>query len=100
MWLAFILVAIVGSGTVFMIRFLIALLREGAPSVCYWVIPSAAAASEEREQYDSDTDLEFGVRDLGWPHPATTPGRWHMVNPWERRTADWNPGKRSTRTSN
>lgn len=94
MWLAFVLVAIVGGGTVFMIRFLIALLREGQPSVCYWVIPSAAAAGEEPEQKDSETDFEFGVRDLAWPRPATTPGRWRVVNPWAAsgRKADWNQG--------
>jgi hypothetical protein len=33
-------VAAIGfGGAVFMLRFLLALLREGAPSVCYWVVP-------------------------------------------------------------
>jgi hypothetical protein len=31
--------AIALAAAAFMLRFLIALLREGAPSVCYWVLP-------------------------------------------------------------
>lgn len=38
MWPAFALAVIAGVGTVFMVRFLIALLQEGTPSVCYWVV--------------------------------------------------------------
>lgn len=94
MWLAFALVAIVCSGTVFMLRFLVALLRERAPSVCYWVIPSAAADGEEREQNDFEADFQFDVRDTAWPPPATTLGRWRVVNPWAAtgRTTYWNQG--------
>jgi hypothetical protein len=34
-------VAAIGFGSaVFMLGFLIALVREGAPAVCYWVVPS------------------------------------------------------------
>jgi hypothetical protein len=34
------IVGAIGFGAaVFMLGFLIALLREGAPSVCYWVVP-------------------------------------------------------------
>jgi hypothetical protein len=33
--------AIALAGITFMLRFLIALLREGPPSVCYWVVPSS-----------------------------------------------------------
>ncbi len=40
MWPTFALAVIAGVGTVFMVRFLIALLQEGAPSVCYWVVPA------------------------------------------------------------
>ncbi|MGA8273295.1 MAG: hypothetical protein WB919_17165 [Candidatus Sulfotelmatobacter sp.] len=40
MWLAATLVAIALTGAAFMIRFLIALLREGAPLVCFWVVPT------------------------------------------------------------
>jgi hypothetical protein len=50
MWAAFALVVIACGGTAFMVRFLIALLREGSPSVCYWVIPVVAAEGEEPAQ--------------------------------------------------
>jgi hypothetical protein len=39
MWPVWIVSAIVLAAVAFMLRFLIALLREGAPSVCYWVVP-------------------------------------------------------------
>jgi hypothetical protein len=39
MWPAWILAAIALAGASFMVRFLVALLREGAPSTCYWVVP-------------------------------------------------------------
>ena len=39
MWLGVVLVAIAGVASVFMVRFLVALLRESSPSVCYWVVP-------------------------------------------------------------
>jgi hypothetical protein len=65
-----------------MTRFLIALLREGAPSVCYWVVPSAVANGEERKQKDFETEFEFDVRHLAWPAPATMLRRWRGVNLW------------------
>jgi len=64
MWLAYALLAITCAGTVFMMRFLIALLREGSPSVCYWVIPSLARKGEEPEQRDSEADFESDIRNL------------------------------------
>jgi hypothetical protein len=93
MWLTFALVAITCSGTMFMIRFLIALLREGAPSVCYWVIPSAAEGVE-REREDLEAGFEFDVRDPAWSPVGTVHGRWRVVKPWEAtaRTAHWNQG--------
>jgi hypothetical protein len=39
MWAAWVIAAIAWAGAAFMLRFLMALLREGAPSVCYWVVP-------------------------------------------------------------
>jgi len=39
MWAAWIVAAISLGATAFMLRFLVALLREGVPSVCYWVVP-------------------------------------------------------------
>jgi hypothetical protein len=60
--LAFALVVIACGGTAFMVRFLIAVLREGSPSVCYWVIPVVAAEGEERAQEVFETGLEFDFR--------------------------------------
>jgi hypothetical protein len=37
MWASWAVAGIAWVATAFMLRFLIALLREGAPSVCYWV---------------------------------------------------------------
>src|SRR5271163_4123365 len=39
MWAAWVVAAIALAGAVFMLRFLMALLNEAAPSVCYWVVP-------------------------------------------------------------
>lgn len=39
MWAALIVTAIASAATAFMLRFLVAMLRESAPSVCYWVVP-------------------------------------------------------------
>src|ERR1700730_11568292 len=39
MWPAWVIAAIALAGAAVMFRFLMALLREGAPSVCYWVVP-------------------------------------------------------------
>jgi hypothetical protein len=39
MWAAWVVVAIAWAAVAFMLRFLIALLREGEPSVCFWVVP-------------------------------------------------------------
>ena len=39
MWGASVVAAIALAAAAFMLRFLIALLREGAPSVWYWVVP-------------------------------------------------------------
>jgi hypothetical protein len=40
--------AIALAGATFMLRFLIALLREGAPSVCYWVPVRRESENEVR----------------------------------------------------
>jgi hypothetical protein len=39
MWPAWVVAGIALAGASFMVRFLVALLRERAPSVCYWVVP-------------------------------------------------------------
>jgi hypothetical protein len=41
--------AIALAGVAFMLRFLMALLRESAPSVCYWVIPVHREIERETE---------------------------------------------------
>lgn len=44
MWASWVIAGIAFTGTAFMLRFLMALLREGAPSVCYWVTPGRREA--------------------------------------------------------
>ena len=39
MWAAWVVAAIAWAGAGFLLTGLIALLREGAPAVCYWVVP-------------------------------------------------------------
>ncbi|MGA8623031.1 MAG: hypothetical protein WB660_31465 [Candidatus Sulfotelmatobacter sp.] len=39
MWAAGVIAAIALGAAAFMVSFLMALLREVAPSVCYWVVP-------------------------------------------------------------
>jgi hypothetical protein len=39
MWLAVTFAGVVLTGAVFMVWFLVGLLREGAPSTCYWIVP-------------------------------------------------------------
>ncbi len=38
MWETWIVAAIALAAAAFMLKFLIALLSEGAPAVCYWVV--------------------------------------------------------------
>jgi hypothetical protein len=47
MWAAWVIAGIALAGVAFMLRFLIALLGEGAPSVCYWVMPARPRAERE-----------------------------------------------------
>lgn len=49
MWAAWVVVAIALAATAFMLRFLIALLRESSPSVCYWVVPVRREPGEHLE---------------------------------------------------
>jgi hypothetical protein len=39
MWAALMVSAVALAGAAFMLTFLVALLREGAPSAWYWIIP-------------------------------------------------------------
>jgi hypothetical protein len=47
MWAAWVVAAISLAGAAFMLRFLMALLRDGPPSVCYWVVPMRRAPEKE-----------------------------------------------------
>jgi hypothetical protein len=49
MWAAWLIAAIALAAAVFMLRFLIALRREGAPSVCYWVVPVLGRPEKESD---------------------------------------------------
>ena len=65
MWEAWVIAAIALAASAFMLRFLIALLGEGAPSVCYWVAavrcnPEAAASIE-------NCDASECNRSVRWP---------------------------------
>jgi hypothetical protein len=51
MWVAVTFVAIALTGTVFLLWFLFALLRESAPSTCYWIVP--IRREPERESGES-----------------------------------------------
>ena len=48
MWAAVMFAAIALTGTAFMVWFLCGLLRERAPSVCYWVVAVRERAHRER----------------------------------------------------
>ena len=48
MWLAVTFAAIAVTGTAFMVWFLLGLLHECAPSVCYWVVPSRRRPEKHR----------------------------------------------------
>ena len=48
MWAAWVVAAIALAATAFMLRFLIALLRESAPSVCYWLVAVRPEPEKER----------------------------------------------------
>jgi hypothetical protein len=85
MWLAFVLGAITCGGTVFMIRFLIALIREGAPSVNYWVIPSVARSREGSEQGDSEKDFDSDSWNRASARTTGAPGARSVVRLGDRR---------------
>lgn len=48
MWLAVTFSAIAVTGTAFMVWFLLALLRDREPSVCYWAVPVYGRLEKER----------------------------------------------------
>ncbi len=62
MWLAVLFVAITGAGTVFMVCFLIALLREVVPPQCYSAMPVAFENHEKPAQEDLETKVVARVK--------------------------------------
>ncbi len=48
MWAVWFIAAIALAATAFMLTFLIALLRESPPSVCYWLVPVLREPEKER----------------------------------------------------
>jgi hypothetical protein len=79
MWLSVALVAMTCSGSAFMILFLIALLRERAPSVCYWVIPLAGGKQAKTTQINSEAEFALEIRSLESFRLTTTPEDWRGV---------------------
>jgi len=61
MWEAWMVAAIALAAASFMIRFLIALLREGEPSVCYWVAPVRGEIERETKTGE-ERNLGFPIR--------------------------------------
>jgi hypothetical protein len=47
MWAPWVVAGIALAAAAFMLRFLIALLREGAPSVSYWIVPVRGGPEKE-----------------------------------------------------
>jgi len=50
MWPVLILAIVASAGVLFLLRFLVALLREKPPSICYWVTPHQAALASESDE--------------------------------------------------
>jgi hypothetical protein len=55
MWEAWAVAAIALTAAAFMLRFLIALLREGAPAVCFWIV--AARCNQEPDARIENCDV-------------------------------------------
>jgi hypothetical protein len=66
MWGAFVVAAIALAAAAFMIRFLIALLREGAPPVCFWVV-IVRRDPEADESYVDKHDTPECNHSVCWP---------------------------------
>jgi hypothetical protein len=48
MWIAVTFAAIAVMGTAFLVWFLLGLLRQRGPSVCYWIVPARRRPQKER----------------------------------------------------
>jgi len=79
MWATLVVGTVVLAGVAFLLRFLLAMLREDAPSVCYWVVPVRRAREREMLEVLSSDDVEDDWPAAGQPavalgeSPATKP---------------------------
>jgi hypothetical protein len=60
MWVTWVVAAIALAAAAFMLTFLIALLRESAPSVCYWVVPVRREPERELVEILSSKRMDDG----------------------------------------
>jgi hypothetical protein len=92
MWATWIVAAIALAATAFMLTFLIALLREGAPSVCYWVVPVRREPKRELVEILSSNCMDDGrwaISEL--PAALPTRDRFPAVRPLRKTRT---PGNR------
>jgi hypothetical protein len=86
MWATWVVAAIALAAAAFMLRFLIALLREGAPSVCYWVVPVRREPKRELVEILSSNCMDDGrwaISEL--PAALPTRDRFPAVRPFPKR---------------
>jgi len=76
-------VAAIGFGAaVFMLGFLIALLREGAPSACYWVVPVRREPKSQIVEVLSSNSVEDDWREVsGQPAMVAAQGDFPATAP-------------------
>jgi hypothetical protein len=95
MWAAWVIAAIACGAAAFMVRFLVALLRESAPSVCYWVAPVARGSERVSAQAFGEDENEEKRRATSWqaalardvsPSPRSRIFvRLRIESPWQSR---------------
>ncbi len=59
MWATWVVAVVALAAVAFMLRFLAALLREGAPSVCYWVVPVCRELKKKEEHLKVSRGIYF-----------------------------------------
>jgi hypothetical protein len=59
MWAASVVTVVALAAVGFMLRFLTALLREGAPSVCYWAVPVCRELKKKEEHLKVSRGIYF-----------------------------------------
>jgi hypothetical protein len=97
MWATGVVAAIALAAAAFMLTFLIALLREGAPSLCYWVVPVRREPKRELVEILSSNCMDDGGWAISQP-PAALPtrDRFPAVRPLRKtlRKTTRTPGNR------